>query len=204
MSWPPALRSQFNPHTTDIDYDMKTPLHADGSNFPCKGYHSLLSTSQGTPVVKWDPGQTYNLSLAGTTTHGGGSCQASFSFDSGRTWKVIHSFVGGCPLSPTWQFTLPHDTPAGNAIFAWSWFNRIGNREMYMNCAHVTIGASTNSTKSRDKFSIDRQPTMLAANIGNGCSTIEGHDVAFPQPGLAVSSTSNNAAMPVGNCGGLR
>ncbi|KAJ2979271.1 hypothetical protein NQ176_g3357 [Zarea fungicola] len=85
MSWPPALRSKFNLHTTDIDYDMTAPLHADGSDFPCKGYHSLLDTQQGVSVVSWEPGQTYNFSLAGTATHGGGSCQASLSFDRGHT-----------------------------------------------------------------------------------------------------------------------
>ncbi|EHK43392.1 hypothetical protein TRIATDRAFT_85794 [Trichoderma atroviride IMI 206040] len=31
--------------------------------------------------------------------------------------------------------TLPNDTPAGDALFAWTRFNKIGNRERYMNCA---------------------------------------------------------------------
>ncbi|KAJ2978967.1 hypothetical protein NQ176_g3529 [Zarea fungicola] len=201
MSWPPALRSKFNPHTTDIDYDMTAPLHADGSDFPCKGYHSLLDTQQGVSVVSWEQGQTYNFSLAGTATHGGGSCQASLSFDRGRTWKVLHSYIGNCPLKPTWEFVLPENTPAGSALFAWSWFNKFGNREMYMNCAHVTIDGGKNLAKSTKGEHMGQWPAMLVANVGNGCGTIEGFDLAFPQPGPAVSSASENTADPVGHCG---
>lgn len=201
LSWPPALRSRFNPHTTDIDYDMTTPLHADGSEFPCKGYHSLLDTQQGTPVVTWEPGQTYNFSLAGTAAHGGGSCQASLSFDGGSTWRVVHSYIGDCPLSPTWQFTLPDAMPTGSVLFAWSWFNKFGNRELYMNCAHVTIEGSNSSTGSADGDPKGQRPVMLAANVGNGCGTVEGFDLAFPQPGPAVSMASDNTAGPVGPCG---
>ena len=45
------------------------------------------------------------------------------------------------------QFDIP--IPEGtrnseNATFAFTWFNRIGNREMYMNCAPVTIVGGTN------------------------------------------------------------
>ncbi|TQV90505.1 extracellular protein [Cordyceps javanica] len=200
MSWPPALRSEFNPHTTDIDYDMTAPLHPDGSDFPCKGYHSLLNTQQGGSVVSWEPGQTYNFTLAGTATHGGGSCQASLSFDEGRTWKVLHSYIGNCPLSPTWEFVLPGDTPAGSALFAWSWFNKFGNQEMYMNCAHVTIDGGNSSTTTVEETYMKQRPVLLAANVGNGCGTVEGFDLAFPHPGPAISSASENTAGPVGHC----
>ncbi|KAH8715308.1 hypothetical protein HC256_004143 [Beauveria bassiana] len=167
------------------DYDMTAPLHADGGNYPCKGYHSLVDTPQGRAVVRWQPGQTYNFTLAGSVPHGGGSCQVSLSLDKGQTWKVLHSYVGKCPLSPTWQFTLPADTPAGNALFAWSWFNKVGNREMYMNCAHVTIDpvSGSDNQSEANQYSINERPLIFAANIGNGCGTIEGFDLAFPQPG---------------------
>ncbi len=200
MSWPPALRSSFNPYTTDIDYDMTAPLHADGGDYPCKGYHSLVDTPQGRAVVSWQPGQTYNFTLAGSVTHGGGSCQVSLSLDKGQSWKVIHSYVGKCPMSPTWQFTLPADTPTGNALFAWSWFNKFGNREMYMNCAHVSIDPVSALNKQSEAYSINERPPIFTANIGNGCGTIEGFDLAFPQPGPACSSSSDNIAAPAGNC----
>lgn len=107
MSWPPALRSKFNPYTTDIDYDMTAPLHADGGDYPCKGYHSLVDTPQGRAVVSWKPDQTYNFTLAGSVPDGGGSCQVSLSLDKGQSWKVLHSYVGNCSMSPTCSSHCP-------------------------------------------------------------------------------------------------
>ena len=31
----------------------------------------------------------------------------------------------------TQQFELPQEAPNGKALFAWGWFNQLGNREMY-------------------------------------------------------------------------
>ncbi|KAH8168763.1 hypothetical protein LIA77_10889 [Sarocladium implicatum] len=83
MTNPAPLRSKYNPFTTDVDFDMTNPLKTDGSNFPCKGYQSLLDTPQGASVALWQPGETHTLSLAGSALHGGGSCQASLSYDRG-------------------------------------------------------------------------------------------------------------------------
>jgi hypothetical protein len=64
--------------------------------------------------------------------HGGGSCQFSLSYDNGVTFKVIHSIEGGCPLDAVMnKYTVPIPTSAPaaeRALFAWTWFNRIGNR----------------------------------------------------------------------------
>ncbi|KAL2752585.1 hypothetical protein ACRALDRAFT_1072488 [Sodiomyces alcalophilus JCM 7366] len=203
MSWPPPFRSRYNPFTTDIDYSMTNPLSSSGSDFPCKGYHELLDTAQGGSVVEWDAGQPYNFSVAGSATHNGGSCQASLSYDKGATWTVIHSYIGNCPLEPVWEFTLPNDTPSGSALFSWSWFNNIGNREMYMNCAHVTIsGSESTGIQARgpeDPF--HGRPDMFVANVGNGCRTIEGADVEFPEPGPDVDNISSKSAPPEGSCG---
>jgi hypothetical protein len=216
---PPPFRSKNNPHTTDIDYSMTNPLSQSGSDFPCKGYHSLLDTPQGASVADWQPGGTYSFSLAGSATHNGGSCQVSLSYDRGSTWTVIHSYIGNCPLRPDWSFTLPNDTPSGSALWAWSWWNNLGNREMYMNCAHVTIGggrtnelgdvevdADFNATIAErgpnDPFA--SRPKMFVANVGNGCSTVETFDVEFPNPGPDVSNESSKTGAPVGSCGARR
>ncbi|POR32115.1 Uncharacterized protein TPAR_07687 [Tolypocladium paradoxum] len=202
MSWPPPFRSKFNKYTTDIDYSMTSPLFMGGGNYPCKGYHSVLNTWQGQSVVSWQAGQTYNFTIVGTATHRGGSCQASLSFDQGKSWKVIHSYIGQCPLKSNWQFTLPNDTPSGDALFAWSWFNHSGNREMYMNCAHVTILESKVALAERspaDSFS--KRPAIFVANVANGCETFEGADVLFPQPGPDADTASNMTAPPGGKCG---
>ena len=202
MSWPPPFRSRFNKYTTDIDYSMTSPLFTSGGNYPCKGYQSLLDTPQGQSVVNWQAGETYNFTLVGTATHNGGSCQASLSFDQGSSWTVVHSYIGQCPLKSTWQFTLPNDTPSGDALFAWSWFNQIGNREMYMNCAHVTIGGGgVPPAKRSPGDSISARPAIFVANVANGCGTLESADVLFPHPGPDVDSASSKTSPPVGNCG---
>ncbi|KAF3932956.1 hypothetical protein ABW20_dc0102240 [Dactylellina cionopaga] len=80
---------------------------------------------------------------------------------------------------------LPDGLKAGEAVFVWSWFNRIGNREMYMNCAPITIGGSGTSD---DVF--NALPDMFVANINgapkNACTTSEGIDIVFPEAGANV------------------
>ncbi|KAH7313959.1 putative endoglucanase [Stachybotrys elegans] len=208
MTDPAPLRSKSNPHTTNADYSMTSPLLADGSNFPCKGYHSLLGTPQGASVATWQPGEKKSFTLSGTAVHGGGSCQASLSYDKGKTWTVIESYIGNCPLKDTWDFTVPRDAKAGSALFAWTWFNKVGNREMYMNCASVTIGGKAKRDDAPElgarAAAFSRRPAMFVANVGNGCSTLEGKDVAFPNPGPAVENEGSNTAPPQGKCGNKR
>jgi hypothetical protein len=122
------------------------------------------------------------MTLAGLATHGGGSCQLSLSYDNGTTFYVIQSMEGGCPLVTTYQFTIPSDAPNGNALFAWTWFNLIGNREMYMNCADVVINGGSSTT---DSFTTE-YPPIFVANIDNGCSTVEDKQTVFPNPGKQV------------------
>lgn len=209
---PPPWNSKSNPNTPhdDIDYSMTSPLDASGANYPCKGYHSVLGTAAGKSVATWAPGSTQTVSIGGTAVHGGGSCQLLLSFDGGHSFKVIQSVLGDCPITSTWDFTLPTDIPSGDAVFAWTWFNRLGNREMYMNCASVTIGGGqqrrdgevyTNSTRRGVDF--NSAPNLFAANIGNGCGTEEGGDVDFPNPGSAVVRRGGfSPRAPIGNCAG--
>jgi hypothetical protein len=215
MKSPPPLRSKFNRFTTDQDYDMPSPLSSGGDDFPCKGSLKLLGTPQAQPVAEWTAGQANSMTITGNTPHSGGSCQASLSFDHGSTWKVIHSYVGDCPVmgDSSYQFTLPSDTPAGQAIFAWTWFNKVGNREMYMNCAVITIKAAGNSVLGHNRFRrnvdsnssassapITSRPNMFVANVGNGCGTTEGLDLEFPKPGPDVDMKSGRTTPPVGQC----
>jgi len=149
LSPPVPLRSKLNSFTNPahIDYSMTSPLSSSGADFPCKGYHSLLNTPEGSPVVTWTAGSTQKFTLAGGGAgHGGGSCQASLSVDGVKTFRVLHSYIGGCPNpqggegGSSFEFHLPRDVPSSEAaVFAWTWFNNLGNREMYMNCAVVKI-----------------------------------------------------------------
>jgi hypothetical protein len=194
-----------------------SPLDASGSDFPCKFKAGYTATGPSTSIAI---GSTQPLKFTGGATHGGGSCQISVTYDKSPTknsvFKVIHSIEGGCPVqgvagnagndanaaSPT-EYTFPvPDIPTGDAVIAWTWFNKIGNREMYMNCAPVTIAAGTgkrheqdplaNATQlvQRDQAKFDALPDMFVANIaGQGtCKTEESADLTFPSPGDSVTS----------------
>lgn len=172
------------------------PLAADGSDFPCKNV--AYDWSSGVNVIQ--KGQASDLKFTGSAVHGGGSCQLSLTTDlnptKDSTWKVIKSFEGGCPAAgvsgnagdnanapgPTdYTFEIPEDVPAGNYTFSWSWFNKIGNREMYQNCAPIQAVGSGGS----ESF-LSSLPDMFVANVGNGCQTRENDDTAFPNPGSVV------------------
>ncbi|KAL2822999.1 hypothetical protein BJX63DRAFT_376046 [Aspergillus granulosus] len=191
MSKPYPIRSPLNTAATgEKDYSYTNPLATDGSNYPCKGYANDPFNATAT----YSQGQTYQIELQGSATHGGGSCQIALSYDKGKTFQVIHSMLGGCPLQSSYSFKVPADAPSGQALLAWSWFNKIGNREMYMNCAQVTIGSGAReegftSISRRDAFS--SLPPLFIANInGPGqCKTIEGQEVNFPVPGPDVEGS---------------
>jgi len=130
------------------------------------------------------------LSFDGSAIHGGGTCQLSITFDAQPTkksvFKVIQTFEGGeCP-KPTGSgltFNIPKEFPnAENATLAWTWFNRVGNREMYMNCAPISI---TGGSDSKDYYGT--LPDMLVANIpATDCRTEDSKDAQPPNPGAFV------------------
>lgn len=90
--------------------------------------------------------------------------------------------LGGCPLTSKYDFTLPADVANGKALLAWSWFNLIGNREMYMNCADVEISGGSGDAGSFGSA----YPDMFVANVNNGCKTAEGKQTIFKNPGKQV------------------
>lgn len=88
-----------------------------------------------------------------------------------------------------------------------------------MNCAPINIvGANAKRSAAaqfesrlaskiaaRQESSLNSLPDMFKANIGNGCSTLEGTDVEFPAPGasLELKQTPELTSLgkPVGSCG---
>jgi len=207
---PPVLRGKTNTLATNVDFNMVAPLEENGSNFPCKGYLADLGTPAGGSSKTYTAGQPVSFKTEGLeAAHNGGSCQVSLSFDQGKTWKVIKSFIGNCVRSAggnvfdanqVYDFTIPAEAKAGDALWAWTWFNQTGNREMYMNCAHITIEGSGTST-------LNDRPDMFVANVGSaggGCGTEAGKDVEFPNPGADVerSPAKNGASTaPPTTCG---
>ncbi|ERF75887.1 hypothetical protein EPUS_01253 [Endocarpon pusillum Z07020] len=206
------------PFTYPDPNNQQAPLSDSGSDFPCKFQAGI--TPQTVKVTALQP--TGNkLKLKGGATHGGGSCQISLTQDKLPTkdsqWEVIKSIEGGCPSDapgnlsdnaeeplPEIEYSIPEGTAAGEYTLAWTWFNKIGNREMYMNCAPVSVGGGA-AKREVAKISKKRQsglPVMFTANIGNGCSTNEGDDVTFPDPGAdVVKGSQATPGEPVGSCG---
>ena len=174
------------------------------SNFPCKGYQvDVGSKAHAQATLK--AGQSFTAKFAPNgATHGGGSCQFALSYDGGKSFGVLHSVIGGCPLKESYTFTVPSGLPAGKDIlFGWSWMNKVGNREFYQNCAAVNVESSSTGSMT--------VPRIFEANIfGAGtCNTVEGDEVVFPNPGDSVEYGGKWAgqkpgkdALQLTNCGG--
>ncbi|KAF8462935.1 hypothetical protein BDZ91DRAFT_661663 [Kalaharituber pfeilii] len=189
------------------------PLDPSGSNFPCSitdfsqadGDGPTLSPGQAGPAIK----------LFGTAVHSGGSCQISITYDQppnkNSVWKVMKSFQGGCPIDvqgnlpgggdpttnalPALQYTVPAGLPSGKATVAWTWFNRSGNREMYMRCHKATVNGNGN------QGAFNALPDMFVANIATrDCKVPEGMNVKFPNPGQQVQG-SGDGNPTGGQCG---
>ena len=178
-----------------------SPLDGTGLDFPCKLRAGVYDITQ---MNNWTAGEVQTIRFMGSAVHGGGSCQFSLSEDIEPTkssqWKVVYSVVGGCPahaegnlkrgsesqVADTFEVVLPKELPSGRYTFAWTWFNKRGNREMYMNCAPITVrGGGSNAGF------LGSLPDMFVANLpSSACSTIEEFDLAFPNPGNAVVTAS--------------
>ncbi|KAJ5990159.1 hypothetical protein N7499_010686 [Penicillium canescens] len=164
LSKPYPIRSPLNKDAKgEKDYSYTNPLSSSGSDYPCKGY----AKDEFNAVDTWAPGSSQEMELEGSATHNGGSCQLSLTYDQGKTFKVIQSVEGDCPIAKKYKFNIPSDAPTGDALFAWTWFNKVGNREMYMNCAMVNIGgsggrAANNTNGSEEKAVPKNMPEMAA------------------------------------------
>lgn len=205
---PPPWDSPDAANAADRNYNIKSPLQSDGSDFPCQGLNNASDTPKSTTT--YQAGQTYKTTIEGYAAHNGGSCQLSLSYDEGKTWKVIKSIIGGCPTqgSASYDFTIPTTAPSGTALFAWTWINHTGNREFYMNCAVVDIEGQSGGD-------LCALPNLYVANLAgiNDCTSPEGVDPMYPDPGenvvyangMSASSPvtgDSSCEMPAPQCGG--
>ncbi|KAK0670991.1 hypothetical protein QBC41DRAFT_363566 [Cercophora samala] len=88
----------------------------------------------------------------------------------------------------SFRVPLPKFLKNGPAVFAWTWFNKIGNREMYMNCAPINITGGTGT--DNDMVEFNSLPDIFIANYPNhpeiaSCVTGNGESqvVNIPSPG---------------------
>ncbi|KAF2246035.1 lytic polysaccharide monooxygenase [Trematosphaeria pertusa] len=178
-------------------------------DYPCKQRSGVYDV---TEMNQWNAGETKTISFIGSAVHGGGSCQFSVTTDKEPTeqsqWKVIQSVIGGCPSNvtgnlpenpdghgaATFPVTMPEDMPSGQYTFAWTWLNKIGNREFYMNCAPVQVGSSGDASAADVSQALGSLPDMFVANLpATSCSTTEGEDFEYPNPGNAVTTGASAA-----------
>lgn len=194
LNLPPPIRSQYDTYANymDIDYSYTSPLNSDGSNFPCKGYQIYNESALESYVA----GQTYYVNITGETSHLGGTCQLSISYDGAKSFQVIKSMIGACPLKPIYDFTIPSYAPsATNVLFAWTWINQDGNRDFYMNCAWVNITGGPQASEQQ----WSRLPDIFVGQLSgiNSCQIPEGTDYVPPQPGPEVEYGGGlNASSP--------
>ncbi|KAK0632678.1 hypothetical protein B0T14DRAFT_401955, partial [Immersiella caudata] len=104
---------------------------------------------------------------------------------------------------------LPKFLKNGPATFAWTWFNKVGNREMYMTCAPVTITSGT-----EDEQQIQNLPDIFIANVPNApevsnCVTGTSNDhvvLNLPNPGKygrVIESPNDPPLKPSNYCSGI-
>lgn len=211
-----AHMTMSTPPQWAVPGEPQAPLAADGSDFPC---------ANGTPdqvaSVTYTPGGSAQLIVVGSAVHGGGSGQMVITYDfpptSNSVWRVMQTFEGDHPVrrpddtlgnftpNPLMThdpipWTVPDNLPAGKAAVAWTWFNKSGNREMYMKCATVKIdGAAYTSGDLNQAPGMLALPTMFRANSGNGCAVVEGIDaIAFKNPGPRVLKKGGYTSVAVG------
>lgn len=148
--------STYAQRTNTVDYDLSSPLNADGSNFPCKRYTA-------EPVVNsYSAGGVIPVTIGGSANHNGGHCQFAISYDNGKTWTVLLTVVRDCIKTQfSYQVPIPLGAPScTNCVFAWTWINASGNREYYMNCADIAIQGGTQSGYSAPELFVANLPSF--------------------------------------------
>lgn len=183
------------------------------ADFPCKQRAGVYAIDK---MNQWNAGETKEIVVNGTAAHAGGSCQFSITTDAEPTkdsqWKVIHSVMGNClasildnypdpkddqelPRDPLMRqpatrhpVTMPSNLPDGRYTFAWTWLNKKGNREFYMNCSPIQVGSGSGSASTKSAAeALSTLPDMFVANLpAEQCATTPETDFVYPNPGQSV------------------
>ena len=169
------------PHPYDWPTSPPNNSPLGPGDFPCKAATQFITNDQNQNVMAIGDPQT--LSFTGSAVHGGGSCQVSLTTDLKPTkdskWMVIKSIEGGCPASvagnlpadangsgaSTFQYTIPDGVAPGQYTIAWTWLNKIGNREFYMNCGPATVTAAKKMRYVPEGVSLVRQAGLIPKHV---------------------------------------
>jgi hypothetical protein len=137
MKEPISRHSKYSSYYTEnnlINYNLNSPLNIapDFFQFPCKGFNR-------GPVTTEIYDNRVKTTLEGQAIHEGGHCQFGITYDE-KTFLVIKTIYNNCLInSMTYDIELPDNIPMGQSVFFWTWINKIGNREYYMECADIFI-----------------------------------------------------------------
>lgn len=137
MNTPPSrhnLYSEYYVSNNLVNYNLRSPLNVDPDffTFPCKGF------AMGPPTYSFY-NNNITMTLEGTAIHGGGHCQFGITYDN-INFVVLKTVLNTCLLDGlSFSFNLPDTAPDGSLTIFWTWINRIGNREYYMECADVNV-----------------------------------------------------------------
>ncbi|KAG0197692.1 hypothetical protein BGX28_008792 [Mortierella sp. GBA30] len=156
MSNPPG---QAGPWTKDLRNDVHAWIGYKGKPYPCGGYKkgpvTTYNAGQVIPVRFWTFGMDWRQKFprAGlkTSRHGGGACEFSLSYDSGKTWSVIGQYTKTCPdVYYEWPVKIPDNVPAcadsNKCLFAFSW-TAYATNQFYQHCANIVIRNTKNGPK---------------------------------------------------------
>ena len=139
-----------------------------------KNWYVIYSIESGCPTNSL-------LNLDGSYTGPSGTYTGSFDCTDPKT--------NGVDCVNQFNFTIPKGVKSGHAIMAWTWFNNVGNRELYMNCVNTQLTGG-------DGSELSSFPSMFVANMASvdQCPTTEGVNVKFPFPGKYVTTKLAAAA----------
>lgn len=182
---------------------------SSGSDFPCKQRPGVYDI---TAMNNFEVGDPIELNFTGSASHSGGTCQLAVTMDLEPTtkseWKIIQVFEGGCPTTSTaggshpWTFEIPKGFPNGKATLSWTWYNKVGNREIYQNCAPITVTGGDDNGKAY----YDSLPNWYIINLPSGSCTssseqIPEADVIIPYPGEFVMTIATTALVTASGSG---
>ncbi|KAI0244008.1 hypothetical protein L0F63_003917, partial [Massospora cicadina] len=189
VSPPPRRSPKHAAPGVAVDYDMTSPL-GEKYPYPCRGY------GPGPVSGTYEAGQSIPVQLGGGANHNGGHCQFSISYDD-VNFASIKTVMGTCMVDTlNYQVPIPPDAPSGRATFAWSWINRTGNREYYMNCADIEIKGRPGGKVVGSKMLVADLPGTIT--FPEGFDNNYGADIFAAQPTITVTPT-NPSPTPVAN-----
>ena len=145
MKSPASRRNKYSEYYNKIkmvDYNIMAPLNTDGYSYPCKGYKKGPVTQNYTTNI-------IPIELEGTVLHEGGHCQFGIS-NNDSDFVVLNTVLDNCLLTGLkYDLELPN-IPNGNYTLFWTWVNKIGNREYYMECADISLNIPNNTNYSNE------------------------------------------------------